>query len=203
MPFQNTIFRPGPDKKEQHNNHSPINPPSKDFRNEDKGAQTSTTDRQGSASPPSGPLREGSSEVNFGNGSAQDQYKEQQQNEYGGSHRPENGEETSSGEVEGSSSAEMANQNQPHDDPSTSSLPEYNSVPKQRKDQEQDESVTSQRPKTGEESSSEKVENSSSVEVENNGQPQLDPRSSILQDDDEKSSPEERVSNCFTKMKLS
>ena len=97
----------------------------------------------------------------------------------------------------------MANRNQPHDDPSTSSLPEDNSAPKQRKDQEQDESVTSQRPKTGEESSSKKVENSSSVEVENNGQPQIDPRSSILQDDDEKSSPEERVSNCFTKMKLS
>ena len=79
MPFQNTIFRPGPDKKEQHNNHSPINLPSKDFRNEDKGPQTSTTDRQGSASPPSGPLREGSSEVTLGNGSAQEQHKEHQQ----------------------------------------------------------------------------------------------------------------------------
>ena len=45
MPVQNTIFRPGPDKKEQHNDHS-----SKDFRNEYKGAQTSTTDRQGSES---------------------------------------------------------------------------------------------------------------------------------------------------------
>ena len=50
MPVQNTIFRPGPDKKEQHNDHSSINPPSKDFRNEYKGAQTSTTDRQGSES---------------------------------------------------------------------------------------------------------------------------------------------------------
>lgn len=30
------------------------------------------TDRQGSASPPSGPLREGSSEVNLGTGSDQE-----------------------------------------------------------------------------------------------------------------------------------
>lgn len=39
----------------------------------------------------------------------------------------------------------MVNQNQLHDDPCTSSLPEGNSAPKQNKGQEQDESVSSQR----------------------------------------------------------
>lgn len=89
----------------------------------------------------------------------------------------------------------MANKNQPHDDPSTSSLPKDNSAPKQHKYQEQDESVSSQRPKITEESSSEEDENSSSAEVENHGQQQVDPRSASLQEDGEKGSPEETVSN--------
>ena len=93
----------------------------------------------------------------------------------------------------------MANQNQPHDDPSTSSVPEDNSAPKQRTDQEKDESVCLQRPKNRDESSSEVDENSfsGSFEVENHGQSQDDSRSLSFQEDDEKSSPEETVSNCF------
>ena len=195
MPIQNKIFKTGPDEEEQHNNHSPKNPPSKELRNEDKGAQTSTMDRQGSASPLSSPLHESSPEANLEKISSQEQLKDQQQNESGSSHRPNNGEETSSGEVERNSSAEMANKNQPHDDPSTSSLPKDNSAPKQHKYQEQDESVSSQRPKIREESSSEEDENSSSAEVENHGQQQVDPRSASLQEDGEKGSPEETVSN--------
>ena len=195
MPLQNKIFGPGPDEKEQHNNGSPKNP-SKEFRNEDKGAQTSTMDRQGSASPTSSPLHDSSPETNLGNGSAQEQLTDQQQNEHGSSHQADNGEETSSGEVKRNSSVEMANENQPHD-PSTSSLPEDNSAPKQWKDKEQDQPVSSQRPQNREESSSEEYENSSSAEVENQRQPQEDPRSSSLREDGEKSSPEETVSNCF------
>ena len=84
MPFQNKIFRPETDEKEQHNNHSPKIPVSKEFRNEDKEAQTGTTDRQGSASPSSSPLHESSPEAKLGNGSSQEQH------ESGSSHRPDN-----------------------------------------------------------------------------------------------------------------
>ncbi|XP_022804994.1 uncharacterized protein LOC111342212 isoform X3 [Stylophora pistillata] len=123
-PTQNTIFRPGTDEEEQHNDHSPKIPPSKESINEDKGAQISTTDRQGSASPPSSPLHESSPEANLGNGAAQKQHKDQQHNESGSqSHRLQNEEECSSDEIENYNSAEEEH-GQPQDDPRSSSLRE-------------------------------------------------------------------------------